>query len=207
MAATDPDTRARTGAQGVPEPLSPPELQRRLEEEIGRAERHRTDLSCLLVVVENIAELARSAEDVEGEQLSARALAYIASALGGELRRFDRIARPRDGELAIVLPGADGPRGEMVARRILDRVRSIKIELQGTRRPLALSVGLAAWRAQMTPQQLIERARAAAARQDGEDPIAADGRARGAEPGSEPGGTGEEAQSPSTTAFGRMPRS
>src|SRR5215468_6879584 len=118
MAAKDPNVRAQAGAQGVREPLTPPQLQRRLDEEIGRAERHGTQLCCLLVVIDNIPELVRSAADEGGEELSARALAYIASALGGELRRFDRIARPREGELAIVLPGADGPSGEMVGRRI-----------------------------------------------------------------------------------------
>jgi GGDEF domain-containing protein len=205
MAAKDRNPRARAGAQGAREPLTPPQLQRRLEEEIGRSERHGTDLCCLLVVIENVAELVRSAENERDEELSARALAYIASALGGELRRFDRIARPREGELAIVLPGADGPRGEIVARRILERVRSIKIELRGTRLPLELSVGLAVWRAQMTPQQLLERARAAAARQNGDDPIAS-AQAPRAEPGVDDSSAGVD-ESTSAPAFGRVPRS
>jgi GGDEF domain-containing protein len=204
MAAKDRNPGAHRGAQGAREPLTPPQLQRRLEEEIGRSERHGTQLCCLLVVIDNIAELVRSAEHEGGEELSARALAYIASALGGELRRFDRIARPREGELAIVLPGADGPRGEMVGRRILERVRSIKIELRGTRLPLELSLGLAVWRAQMTPQQLLDRARAAAARQNGDDPIATAEPPRAAP--SMGGGASVDA-GPSAPAFGRVPRS
>ena len=50
------------------------------------------------------------------------------------------------GRAAVLLPGADGPRGEIVARRALERLRAIKVEADGTRRPLRVSVGLAAWR-------------------------------------------------------------
>ena len=55
-------------------------------------------------------------------------------------------------ELLVVLPGADGPRGEIVARRVLERLRTIKIEADGMRRPLRVSVGLAAWRADLMAQ-------------------------------------------------------
>jgi diguanylate cyclase (GGDEF)-like protein len=148
------------------EPLTSAALARRLDEEVGRAERHGTMLSCLLVIVENLDEIAYE----HGRELPERAVSYVASTLGTELRRFDRIGRPGAGELAIVLPGADSPSGELVARRVLERVRAIKIESRGARRPLELSVGLAAWRADMSGQELLARARAAAARRNGEDP-------------------------------------
>ncbi len=45
-----------------------------------------------------------------------------------------------------MLPGADGPRGEIVARRVLERLRAIKVEVDGERQPLRIAVGLAAWR-------------------------------------------------------------
>ena len=63
-----------------------------------------------------------------------------------------------------MLPGADGPRGEMVARRVLDRLRAIKVEARGQREPLRISVGLAAWTANATPSTMLTRARAAAER-------------------------------------------
>jgi GGDEF domain-containing protein len=151
-------------------------------------------LSCLLVVVENVDEL-------QGD-LPAQTLDYIASALAGELRRFDRIGRPTVGELAVVLPGADGPDGEVVARRILERVRAIKVESEGTRHPLELSVGLAAWRAQMSAQALIARARAAAARQNGDDsPAGIEGRT-GAQPERAAPGAGAHPSGPAP--FGRI---
>ncbi|HEX3511112.1 MAG TPA: diguanylate cyclase, partial [Solirubrobacteraceae bacterium] len=169
MAATEPDHGAPPQRRGLPDPLSASELERRLQEEIGRAERHGTMLSCLLVLIENLDALAGE----HGEELAGRTLDYIAATLATELRRFDRLGAPRPGELAIVLPGADSPQGEVVARRVLGRVHTIKIESQGSRRPLELSVGLAVWRPEMSPTELIDRARAAAGRRNGEDVLGA----------------------------------
>lgn len=169
MAARENDLRARSDRSGGSDPLSAAALQRRLDEEVGRAERHGTMLSCLLMVVENLEEIAYE----HGAELPLQTVAYIASTLGGELRRFDRVGHPSAEELAIVLPGADSPRGEIVARRLLARVGAIKIESRGARQPLELSVGLADWRENMSAGDLLARARAAAARQNGEDAKAA----------------------------------
>jgi diguanylate cyclase (GGDEF)-like protein len=135
--------------------LVAPALSARLDEEIRRAERHGTDLSCLLVVIDNLEDMARE----HGLELREQTLAYVAGALRRELRRFDRIGRPSDSELLIVLPGADGPRGEMVARRVIDRLRTIKVESRGSRRPLQVSIGLAAWRDETTGEDLLMRTR------------------------------------------------
>ena len=144
--------------------LSASELNERLREEINRAGREGAPLCCLLVTIGNIEELSRE----HGRELSNRALAYVASALRRQLRDFDRIGRPGEGELLVVLPGADGPRGETVARCVLDRLRSIKIEADGKRRPLCISVGLAAWREGVDGEELIAQTRAAAQRASGE---------------------------------------
>jgi diguanylate cyclase (GGDEF)-like protein len=136
------------------------ELDERLREEIGRAERHGTELSVLLVVVDNLEEMAGE----HGGELREQTLVYIAGALSRELRRFDRVGMPSEHEVLIVLPGADGPRGEIVARRVLDRLQAIKVEARGQRQALRISVGLAAWRAKSTPAMLLTRARAAAER-------------------------------------------
>src|SRR2546422_406101 len=61
-------------------------------------------------------------------------------------------------------PGAHGPRGEIVGRRVLDRLRTIKIEAGGERRPLRISVGLAAWRESLSASDLLAETRAAARR-------------------------------------------
>jgi diguanylate cyclase (GGDEF)-like protein len=165
MAATEPNLRSdQLPTEGFV-CLSGPALSDRLDEEISRAERHGTQLSCLLVVFDNLEEMSRE----HGSELPEQTLVYVAGALRRELRRFDRIGRPGGHGLLIVLPGADGPRGEMVARRVLDRVRTIKVEADGTRRPLRVSVGLAAWRKDIGRDDLLARARAATHVRNGEN--------------------------------------
>jgi diguanylate cyclase (GGDEF)-like protein len=166
MAASTPYPFSRPLQPGSAGCLSAAALQERIDEEINRAERHGTELSCLLVLIENLDELAQA----HGEDLREQALGYVADALRRELRRFDRVGRPSDRELAIVLPGADGPRGEMVARRVLDRLRAIKVEAGGRRRALVLSVGLAAWHDGGDAQALFDRARSASGLTNGERP-------------------------------------
>jgi diguanylate cyclase (GGDEF)-like protein len=160
MAASDPHPRSLSSPQDRLACLSALDLQERLEEEINRAERHGTALSCLLVAIENLEELSRE----HGSELTEQTLAYVGLALQRELRRFDRIGRPSAGELLLVLPGADGPHGEVVARRVLERLRAIKVEADGQRRPLRVSVGLAAWRKDSSGEDLLARTRAAAQR-------------------------------------------
>ena len=160
MAASDPNLSSDQPTDGQPTVLSAPALRERLEEEINRAGRHGIALSCLLVTIGNLDELSRE----QGSELPEQALAYVGAALQRQLRRFDRIGRPTDRELFVVLPGADGPRGEIVARRVLDRLRTIKVEVDGTRRALLISVGLAAWRADLSGEDLLAQTRAAARR-------------------------------------------
>jgi diguanylate cyclase (GGDEF)-like protein len=160
MAAGESTSSTDAPMTGVSDWPGPRELQQRLDEEIARAERHGTPLSCLLVVVDNLEEMVEQ----HGTELREQTLAYVAGALRRELRRFDRVGMPTDHELLILLPGADSPRAEMVARRVLDRLRAIKVEAKGERQALRVSVGLSAWREDGTAQALIATARAAAAR-------------------------------------------
>ena len=132
----------------------------RLDEEVSRAERHHTALSCLLVTLEDVEQLSQA----HGEELPEQALAYLGAALGRELRRFDRIGHLAEGELLVVLPGADERRGEIVARRALGRLHAVKIEVEGERQPLRVSMGIAAWREGFTAEQLLAQTRVAAQR-------------------------------------------
>jgi diguanylate cyclase (GGDEF)-like protein len=165
MAASDPHPRSNPQTSGQLVCLGAGALTVRISEEINRAGRHGTPLSCLLVVIDNLTELARE----HGAELTEQTFAYIATALAPELRGFDRIGRPSEGELLLLLPGADGPRGEMVARRVLDRLRTIKVEAEGMRRALRFSVGLAAWSSDSSGEDLMAQARAATRREQAEN--------------------------------------
>jgi len=189
MVASDSQnsTRAQIRARDC---LSPSELAMRLDEEISRAGRHRTALSCLLVSIDDVHELARA----HGEELPGRALAYLGAALGRQLRRFDRVGRSAEGELLVVLPGADERRGEIVARRALGRLHAVKIEVEGVRSPLRISVGIAAWREGWTAEQLLAQTRVAARCGRSEESDArADGSSSRAAPSKENGSGGKGA--------------
>jgi diguanylate cyclase (GGDEF)-like protein len=152
--------------RGSIEYLSELALRERLEEEVNRAARHNTALSCLLLALDDLPALRRA----HGDALAERVLAYVELALRRELRRFDRVGRPSESELLIVLPGADSRRGEMVARRVLARLRAVKLEFAGARRPLRVAVTLAPWHAGMSAAALLEATRADGLRRNGRPP-------------------------------------
>lgn len=164
MAASDHHQRSHSAPAGAHDVYAPEALSGRLREEIARAERHRTGLSCLLVALEDFAPLARE----QVGELREQTIEYIAGALRRELRCYDRVGRTADGEVLVLLPGADSPRAEMVARRALARLRSIKVESGGARTPIQVSVGLAAWQEGVDARELVARARAALRRVNGD---------------------------------------
>lgn len=159
-----PARKARQGAVSrTPlQRLGPEALLARVDEEIGRSSRHGTSLCCLLVQIANLSELA----SLHGEDFAEHALGHVGEVLLRELRRFDRVGQPRENELVVVLPGAGRAQGEAVARRALVRLRAVKVEIDRVRRPLAISVGIAAWSEPWGAERLIEQARAAAAAAD-----------------------------------------
>ena len=158
MAASDRNPSVDEPAPAGPRWLPASVLRERVEQEISRSERHGTELSCMLLAVENLDELAGDYDGVLREQ----ALEYLAATLQRELRRFDTVVRPGERELLIVLPGADAQRAEIVARRTLERLRTIKVEVDDTRTAMRVSIGLAGWRDGLAAGDLIETARTAA---------------------------------------------
>lgn len=164
MAAKDAQhsTRAQVAQS---ECLASVELAERLDEEVHRATRQGTQLSCLLVSLEEIGHLSQT----YGKDLPGQALAYLARALIRQLRRFDRVGRVSDSELLVILPGADERRAEIVARRALGRLHSVKVEVEGRREALHISVGIAAWRDGLQTAELVSQTRLAAQRRDLED--------------------------------------
>jgi diguanylate cyclase (GGDEF)-like protein len=167
MAARDHNQSAQPHQAGRAACLSLAALQERLEEEINRARRQDTQLSCLLVRLDRLEEM----ESEHGSELPAQTLTYVGGALRRELRSFDRIGRLSPSELLIALPGADGPRAEAVGRRVLDRLRTIKVEAEGRRRPLGFSVGLAAWHGRLSGEDLLAQTRAALQLRNGDDAV------------------------------------
>lgn len=171
--------------------LSAQETIDRLYEEVERSRRTGAALSCLLVSLEDEDELAR----VHGPQLPAQALAYMGEALTRQLRRYDRVGKIDEGELLVLLPGADERRAEIVARRSLGRLNAVKLELDGRRHTIGVAVGIAAWESGASPEQLLRRTRLAAGRPDERDRGPGAERADGGEGGIGAGGGSSPAHS------------
>jgi GGDEF domain-containing protein len=157
MAASDPHQHPHNASPEEEDDILPSGLRARLHEEIARAERQGTGLSCLLIRFENLAQLARE----HGAELEDQTLTYVIGALRAELRCFDRVDATTGGDVVLLLPGADSPRGEIVARRTLGRLRTIKVESAGVRVALDAAVGLAAWRDGMSAATLLAQAQSA----------------------------------------------
>jgi GGDEF domain-containing protein len=157
MAASDPNQHPDHRSTADARALTPTALAARAREEIARAERHGAGLSCLLLVFDELDQMVPE----HGGELRKQMIEYVTGALLSELRCFDRVGLTADGDLALLLPGADSPRGEIVARRALERLRTIKVESAGRRLPLQVSMGLAAWREGWTAEELVAQARAA----------------------------------------------
>ena len=139
-------------------PLEPARLLRRADEEVSRASRHDTPLCALLLRLDEFETL----QSTYGDQLAQAALLHAAEALSADLRRFDRVGRAGVDQLLLLLPGARLQQGEVVARRALTRLHSIKIEVGRCRRSLLLSIGIAEWRPPWSAQRLVDEARCAA---------------------------------------------
>jgi diguanylate cyclase len=137
--------------------LSYPALIDRLEEEINRSTRHSTVLCCLLLRLENLKEIGR----IHGTEIVEQLLSYTSITLRSEFRRFDRLGEISEEEFMVLLPGADSLRSEMVARRVLGRLRAIKVGVDDQRVPLRITISVVAWHAGQTAEQLLAHARAA----------------------------------------------
>jgi GGDEF domain-containing protein len=161
MAASDTQIPDPPSSRG---PVPADVLVERVEEEIARAERQHTRLSCLLVGVEDL----KAIEQTHGKLLSQQAVAYMGLVLRRELRRYDRVGPTSEHDYLVVLPGVDSARGEIVARRALERLRAIKVEEHDGCRTLGVIAGIATWREGQTAQELLAQAKTAAGRRTAE---------------------------------------
>src|SRR5467141_2228503 len=78
MAASEHHQSAQPHPAGRVACLSLPALQERLDEEIDRARRHETQLSCLLVRIDKLEDLSQIGQQSEhGSGLPSQTLAYV----------------------------------------------------------------------------------------------------------------------------------
>lgn len=112
-----------------------------LQQELMRAQRTGKPLSVLLLDLDHF----KAVNDTHGHAAGDAALVQAARAWQAELRAHDVIARAGGEEFAIVLPGADAPQARLVAERLLETTRRLRIPLpEGGSFGFTASIGVAA---------------------------------------------------------------
>ncbi|GIW70598.1 MAG: hypothetical protein KatS3mg102_0140 [Planctomycetota bacterium] len=135
-------------------------LQRRLAEELERAQRYRQQVALLVLEVEDWERVP-----AEGRLVLLRVLVEI---LLARLRRVDQVFRlERDGALAALLPHTAEEGGRRAAVRLAAAVHALGLAPYAPPAPLGFRIGLAAYRGDPeaeppAPASLIEAALAAA---------------------------------------------
>jgi diguanylate cyclase (GGDEF)-like protein len=159
--------RARTeaGTDAVAGCMNHRGMRRRLDEEIDRAARAGSPLSCLLLDLDDFKQV----NDVYGHQAGDEVLREVVHALVGEFRAFDRVARYGGDEFVVILPNADLRSAAIAAERALERLREAQAPGSegsaageaGQERGIPVSIGVAQWRSPMTTDDLLRACDAA----------------------------------------------
>ena len=129
-------------------------MQVRLREEIARAQRDGTVLSCVILDLDDF----KRVNDSRGHQAGDALLRGVADLLRAELRPYDQVARYGGDEFVLLLPGSDEETACQVAERVRDAVAAqtepgSRLELAG-----ACSLGVAQWHAPLDAAALLEHA-------------------------------------------------
>jgi diguanylate cyclase (GGDEF)-like protein len=143
--------RARTeaGTDAVAGCMNHRAMRRRLDEEIDRAARAGSPLSCLLIDLDDF----KLVNDERGHQAGDAVLREVVQALVGEFRAFDRVARYGGDEFVVILPNADQRSAAIAAARALDLLRGVNaLDPEGG---ISASIGVAQWHSPMTTDDLL----------------------------------------------------
>jgi diguanylate cyclase (GGDEF)-like protein len=142
--------RAEAGTDPVTGCMNHRAMRRRLHEEVGRAVRAGSPLSCLLIDLDNF----KLVNDRHGHQAGDAMLREVGQALVGEFRAFDRVARYGGDEFVAILPNAELEPAAAAAQRALERL--LKVPSFDVTPGASASIGVAQWQAPMTVDELLE---------------------------------------------------
>jgi diguanylate cyclase (GGDEF)-like protein len=145
---------------------------RRLEAEFARAQRSGVPLSVLMLDLDHFKRINDRHGHAEGD----RVLVRFAARLRDELRGVDLAARYGGEEFLAILPGADAAQAVRAAERIRARTASGDEDDPLAPPAVTVSIGIATWRPDDTPEGLVARADAALyrAKDGGRDRCVAD---------------------------------
>ncbi len=129
----------------------------RLDEEMKRARRYRTPLTCVMADMDHL----KPVNDELGHAAGDRAIAAVSDIVRAELRETDFGARYGGDEFVLLLPHTTAVEGRIFAERVCARLRETVVEAGGRRVPLVASFGvaeLAAEAGEEAGDELVRRA-------------------------------------------------
>ncbi len=125
-------------------------FDRIMNEQSSRIERSHAPLALAIVDVDNF----KSFNDEFGHVAGDEALQQVALVLQSHARTYDYVARYGGEEFALVLPDTPPDAALIVAQRVCDAVRDFKWD----KRPITISVGVAASTSAQASMDIVERA-------------------------------------------------
>ncbi len=111
----------------------------RLDEEVKRARRYRTSLTCIMADMDRL----KPVNDELGHAAGDRAIAALAGVIREELRETDFGARYGGDEFVLLLPHTSAEEGRVLAERICTSLRESDLEVSGRHVPIGASFGVA----------------------------------------------------------------
>ena len=120
--------------------FSPDEIRRLMEVEYARASRYHYPLSCLMIAIDRLQELAH----LYGEDSRREILDQVVGLLRGATRSSDFMGYLLDERLLAIFPHTESAGCAAVARRLVQGARKLAFDGGGAVVSITLSIGLAA---------------------------------------------------------------
>ena len=129
------------------------EFERVIEREVALAERHRRQLTMMMIDVDNLKKI----NDRKGHGAGDAALRLVAQELQRVVRASDVCGRLGGDEFGVTMPETDLHRAQEVSRRLRAAIQEMNLGARSTD-SVEVSIGLGAWRAGMDWQELVQLA-------------------------------------------------
>src|SRR5438270_3703766 len=127
------------------------EFERVVEREVALAERHRRQLTMMMIDVDNLKKI----NDRGGHSAGDAALKLVAQELQRVIRASDLCGRLGGDEFGVSMPETDLHRAREVLRRLRNAIQSMNLSSRTTQ-TVEVSVGLASWKQGMDWQALCQ---------------------------------------------------
>ncbi len=113
-------------------------MYKRLEEEINRAKRYNRPLAFIIFDIDEL----KNINDSFGHQAGDALIKQVGQAVKNSIRAMDIVARYGGDEFCVVMPESDQETCVKFMQRMLDKIASIDIMLEGHSKPIRCSVSM-----------------------------------------------------------------